>query len=156
MSYKLNKDLKPFESVSEKMASEKHITASAIVPILESLRESKAAEGNEDSGEFTCDIINQIHSELIKYFHSRYSLERNPETILLLIICTYLDPLFKKDYLTDDTYSHVISKLKNIAMTGKEHAATIPQETKNRGLSLIIKKGKHKQNTEIKVFSTKL
>ncbi|KAK9712305.1 hypothetical protein QE152_g24964 [Popillia japonica] len=121
------------------MASEKHITASAIVPILESLRESKAAEGNEDSGEFTCDIINQIHSELIKYFHSRY-----------------LDPLFKKDYLTDDTYSHVISKLKNIAMTGKEHAATIPQETKNRGLSLIIKKGKHKQNTEIKVFSTKL
>ncbi|KAI4468599.1 dna replication-related element factor isoform a [Holotrichia oblita] len=90
----LIKGLKQFETISEQMASEKHITASAIIPILESLQKSKESKDNND--DITADIINQINAEIIKYFHSRYSQESNTEHTFTVEYLYILRSTFQK------------------------------------------------------------
>nr|XP_046480872.1 E3 SUMO-protein ligase ZBED1-like [Neodiprion pinetum] len=88
----IEKVLRPFHDVTEKMSAEKYVTASKAIPMIKCLRILL------DATTIDSDLANQLkyslQTELIKRFE-------NIQKVHLFSVATFLDPRFKKIYLDE-------------------------------------------------------
>ena len=138
--------LTPFKELGDKLGSEKNVSISLVVPVLEAL--IKDLSPVEDD---KC-MIKDMKRKMLEKLQDRYSNEQ----IQILKICTLLDVRSKNDTYVKDYYDELITQVKDLVTQQKQQSqvsqheipATEGQEVAN--LSLIGNIGRRsKKKTSI-------
>ena len=86
--------VKPFQGLTDLLSGEKHVTCSAIKPLLKVIDDKMVTLKDEDST-LTCEIKSRIKNDLEGWYAST-------EINLLLDVCSFLDSRFKGNFSIDD------------------------------------------------------
>ena len=133
--------LKPLHVFTDALAGEKHITISAIHPLLRHIVEQIVLVGADD-----CTIVKEMKETIADKLQAHYIQE---ETSDLLDKCNFLDPRFKAEYLANEerTLSQlttealiIAGKLSTADDQGEVEDTDLPAPKKLKGLGAVLKK----------------
>ena len=107
----INKALAPLADFTVILSGEKHVTFSALVPLLKHIRDDILCEDEEDTT-LTADIKQQI----ITYLQNKYE---DAELKQLLLTASFLDSRFKTEYIPNDNVTTIKER---ISLEGLQYA----------------------------------
>lgn len=125
----VSKALSPLKEFTDILSGERHVTVSAVKPMLKVLKDSVLAPGSSDT-----QLTKDIKRRVITYLYEKFSKQETDE---LLTLATFLDPRFKTDYIDEDEEkelvieriteeaTEMIRKQKGQASEGENSAAAI-------------------------------
>ena len=125
----VSKALSPLKEFTDILSGERHVTVSAVKPMLKVLKDSVLAPGTSDT-----QLTKDIQRRVITYLYEKFSKQETDE---LLNMATFLDPRFKTDYIDEDEEkelvieriteeaTEMIRKQKGQASEGENSAAAI-------------------------------
>ena len=102
----INAALSPVAEFTDFMSGEKHVSVSAIKPLMQHLERILLEEKEDES-----DLTKNIKQQIFEYMDSKYN---DSSTKGLLNLCTFLDPRFKFDYIKDTLYDSTVVQIKSI------------------------------------------
>ena len=106
----INAALSPVAEFTDFMSGKKHVSVSAIKPLMQHLERILLEEKEDES-----DLIKNIKLHIFEYMDSKYN---DSSTEDLLNLCTFLDPRFKFDYIKDTLYNSIVVQIKSIVQRG--------------------------------------
>ena len=130
--------LEPLSNFTDALSGEKHVTVSAVHPLLDHILTSLVSSSSDD-----CTVIKEMKKIIREDLSSRYS----AHSILLLDKCSYLDPRFRSKYVKGK--EEVIAQIKEEAVAvinamipspGENDDGTSedPPKKKAKGLAAIL------------------
>ena len=137
--------LRPIFHFTDALSGEKHVTISAVQPLLSHITNSLLASSEQDST-LAAHMKNTIASDLT----ARYSSEHISDVIN---ICSYLDPRFRIDYISDK--ERILKQIERegisvaeIHQDSESSRKEIPPPKKTKGLGAILKAALQPSSTQ--------
>ena len=135
--------LKPLSVFTDALSGEKHVTVSAIRPLLNHLLTNVLHVETGSNG-----LINEMKNIIIRDLSEHYNLS---EIAKLLDKCSFFDPRFKTEYLEDKEGTHLELSSEAAALADKSTPSTHegeeetpPPAKKAKGLAAILEKFQRK------------
>ena len=97
--------LEPLSNFTDALSGEKHVTVSAVHPLLDHILTSIVSFSSDD-----CTVVKEMKTIICEDLSSRYS----AHSIHLLDKCSYLDPRFRSKYITEK--QEVVAQIKEEAV----------------------------------------
>lgn len=123
----MNKALQPVSEFTDAMSSEKNVTASALLPLLQLIEEDTLAPDDDDTS-----LTQAYKAGIIKILHEKYDVPRSlPEkSLVLLRKATFLDPRYRGD--CDDDVEATKVTIKDEAVILKQREVVVREEGEER------------------------
>lgn len=96
----VSKALSPLKEFTDILSGERHVTVSAVKPMLKVLNDSVLAAESSDT-----QLTKDIKRRVITYLNEKFSKQETDE---LLNVATFLDPRFKTDYIDEDDEKELV------------------------------------------------
>ncbi|XP_063732505.1 E3 SUMO-protein ligase ZBED1-like isoform X1 [Eleginops maclovinus] len=100
----VNNDLGPLQEFTDALSGEDYVSVSYLKPVLHLLRTATLAETDQDT-----NLTKEIKSRALHYIEEKYS---DPVTQELLDITSFLDPRFKKSYISEENVPYIKDRVK--------------------------------------------
>ncbi|XP_063759366.1 E3 SUMO-protein ligase ZBED1-like isoform X1 [Eleginops maclovinus] len=100
----VNNALGPLQEFTDALSGEDYVSVSYLKPVLHLLRTATLAETDQDT-----NLTKEIKSRALHYIEEKYS---DPVTQELLDITSFLDPRFKKSYISEENVPYIKDRVK--------------------------------------------
>ena len=136
--------LKPIYIFIDALSGEKHVTISAVRPLLSHITNSLLAASEQDT-----TLATQMKNTITSDLTGRYGSEDISD---FLNKCSYLDPRFRIDYISDK--ERIIKQIENEAVSvvethqDAEISCEVPPPKKTKGLGAILKAALQPSSTQ--------